>query len=1271
MVTTRRNSDDDVPNFEAMIAAAVANALPNLTAALRTQITNDIRNGAESSGGSGGGGDATPQGIHVWIERFNKLKPLAFRSASHSPAEARRLDYAYGEVVFQVMGLSRQFKTSYFPTSEQQRYEREYGSIYQLDQREFREIHERFTRIVNTEYTNVAQVAAAARNIELLHESGNSNKRDRDGNRIQNRGQGQQENKGRHDQDRSSWQITPIPTCSTLVVIHGHGMVGSQRATLNCYASARTVIFGNVPPTLNLLSMVPQHRLIPLLKLKELKGAVQEMLENVLYKTHIFTWGAPVLFVKKKDGIKSLVELKYREHQPVSSRLALPHYPADEKGLKTLPSGSVVISEYTVKHTKKGWVVFSDATCVTGSLHDLERIGCELCVTRLLMVYWASMRIESNLMLQIKEAQRDDGELWAIVQNVEDGKHTEYSVNDDGVVWFEDRLCVPNDQDEIFMDFVTGLPTTQKRHDAIWVVVDQLTKFAHFLPIRKNYGISKLAEIFRQEIVRLHGTPTSIMSDRDPKFTSLVLFWKDLQKAWGTRLKFSTQAFHPLNRMDHQKRFKGVGNIIKRKEVTIQLLEDMLWLVLWNGHVVGMNICAWWSLPTLKSLHASNTKAAPFELLYDSSPDMSFPRNQILSDRQERVMRNKDIPFVKILWKNHPSVRLPGDRRVYAATLSSFLCLVRDPKVYVSFLKGLQKALREKPRLKFSTAFHPQTDGQSERTIQLGRYVRLIEITNEKVAVAKEKLKEARSRQKSYADKHRRDLEFQVGDLVHLDHEDLEQLDEFDLEEMDLKWQVAMISMRLKKFYKKTGRRLQFDAKEPVGFDKTKVECFNFHNTGHFAREFRLKGNQESRRRDAGNTGYRAKDNERRPGKQEEHKALVTLDGEGVDWTGHAEDEQENFALMAYSNSGSDTEVKSCSKECVESYAKLKKLYDEQREQLGDASIEIQAYTQALKKVEAQLVTHQKNQLWYEEKIRFMKIDLDDKTDVLTYHKKLLAEAVKEKEELKTKVENFQSSSKGLSKLLNSQMCTRDESGLGYGNQIHEGVLSYEKEVLESVFDSRSSDVEDSLVYDRFANVEGMHAVPPPMTGNYMPSGPDREVDDSMFTYGLKQSKTSESDTQTSNFDSCESNSSVETLESVPELVVVEPKVCGVNLGFVFCSGAGEREWDGMMNSGVGCLGGKVRIYQKSQENRQKRANTDTRNGRAQKKPRTQSQSQEKSTLKRAQGVTITDCHAGNPCVHICDPTAKANDPIIEGMDSRDCQELVTDFRPRTFLRVL
>ncbi|GKB06354.1 putative ribonuclease H-like domain-containing protein [Tanacetum coccineum] len=122
-------------------------------------------------------------------------------------------------------------------------------------------------------------------------------------------------------------------------------------------------------------------------------------------------------------------------------------------------------------------------------------------------------------------------------------------------------------------------------------------------------------------------------------------------------------------------------------------------------------------------------------------------------------------------------------------------------------------------------------------------------------------------------------------------------------------------------------------------------------------------------------------------------------------------------------------------------------------------------------------------------------------------------------------------------------MSAKDKSGLGYGDQIHEGVLSYENEVFQSVFDSRSSDVEDSLMYDRFVKVEGMHAVPSLMTGNYMSPKSNFGIDESNFTYGPKQSKTSESVANTSDFNSCETNSSVETLESVPEPVVVEPKV--------------------------------------------------------------------------------------------------------------------------------
>nr|GEX83934.1 xylulose kinase-1 [Tanacetum cinerariifolium] len=111
------------------------------------------------------------------------------------------------------------------------------------------------------------------------------------------------------------------------------------------------------------------------------------------------------------------------------------------------------------------------------------------------------------------------------------------------------------------------------------------------------------------------------------------------------------------------------------------------------------------------------------------------------------------------------------------------------------------------------------------------------------------------------------------------------------------------------------------------------------------------KGNQDSRRRDVGYNGSKARDNGRRPAYQDDSKALVTIDGKDIDWSGHVKEDDQNYAMMAYSsiNSGSDNEVKSCSKTCEESYARLKKLYDEQRDKLGDASVEITAYTLALK----------------------------------------------------------------------------------------------------------------------------------------------------------------------------------------------------------------------------------------------------------------------------------------------------------------------------------
>jgi hypothetical protein len=92
------------------------------------------------------------------------------------------------------------------------------------------------------------------------------------------------------------------------------------------------------------------------------------------------------------------------------------------------------------------------------------------------------------------------------------------------------------------MDFIVGLPLTARRHDSIFVVVDTLTKSAHFIPVHTTYQAPDIARVFISEIVRLHGMPKRIISDRGSVFTGQ--FWMSFQEALGTQLNFST-AYHP------------------------------------------------------------------------------------------------------------------------------------------------------------------------------------------------------------------------------------------------------------------------------------------------------------------------------------------------------------------------------------------------------------------------------------------------------------------------------------------------------------------------------------------------------------------------------------------------------------------------------------------------------------------------------------------------------------------------------------------------------
>ena len=351
----------------------------------------------------------------------------------------------------------------------------------------------------------------------------------------------------------------------------------------------------------------------------------------------------------------------------------------------------------------------------------------------------AELVARPNLLNRVLEAQKKDEKISSIIDQIIDGKETEFAVNENGVLCYKARVCVPDDDelrktileeahsgsfaihhgstkmyqdlkmsfwssgmkrdvsefvtkclvcqrvkaehqvpsgllqpiripewkwDRITMDFVVGLPLTGRKHDSVWVIVDRLTKSAHFLPVRTDYSLDKLAELYIKEIVRLHGIPISIISDRDPRFTSR--FWGKLQEAMGTRLNFST-AFHPQT--DGQ------------SERVIQILEDML------------RSCA---------------------IDYEGSWD-------------------RHIPLAEFVYNNsfQSSIGMAPYEALYGRKCRTPLCWTE----------------------------------LSERKV-IGPD--LIRETEEKVKMIREKLKVATDRQKSYTDMKRKDIRYEVGEKVFL-----------------------------------------------------------------------------------------------------------------------------------------------------------------------------------------------------------------------------------------------------------------------------------------------------------------------------------------------------------------------------------------------------------------------------------------------------------------------------------------------------------------------
>jgi hypothetical protein len=218
--------------------------------------------------------------------------------------------------------------------------------------------------------------------------------------------------------------------------------------------------------------------------------------------------------------------------------------------------------------------------------------------------------------------------------------------------------------EDISMDFIVGLPNTPQKHDSIWVIIDRLTKTAHFIPVRTIYTTKKYAEVYLDQIVRLHGIPKTIISDRGPQF--IARFWEQLQSALGTKL-IRSSAYHPQT--DGQ------------TERVNQILEDMLRACVIH-YGTSWDKCLALAEFSYNNSYQSSLQMAPFEALYG---------------RRCRTPLN---------WSQ------TGERHIFGPDL-------------------------------------------------------VIE-AEDKVKIIQANLKTAQSRQKSYADKRRKPLQFQVGDFVYL-----------------------------------------------------------------------------------------------------------------------------------------------------------------------------------------------------------------------------------------------------------------------------------------------------------------------------------------------------------------------------------------------------------------------------------------------------------------------------------------------------------------------
>ncbi|GJW27548.1 putative ribonuclease H-like domain-containing protein [Tanacetum coccineum] len=260
-------------------------------------------------------------------------------------------------------------------------------------------------------------------------------------------------------------------------------------------------------------------------------------------------------------------------------------------------------------------------------------------------------------------------------------------------------------------------------------------------------------------------------------------------------------------------------------------------------------------------------------------------------------------------------------------------------------------------------------------------------------------------------------------------NEDLQQIHPNDMEEMDLRWQMDVLNIRARRFLKNTIRKLIVNGNETIGFDKSKMECYNYHKRGHFARECRAPRNQDNKNKEISRMSV--------PMKTSTIIDLVSYDGLGrYDWSDQTE-EGPNYALMAFSSSSPNLEVSNdsiCSKYCLETVELLKSQNDQLLKDLKKSELMVLGYKTGLESVEEKLKVCKTNESIYLQDIKGLKFEIHIEEITIRELRKKLEIVQKEKDGIQLNVDKSEHASKSLNKLIECQIVDNCKKGLGYEN---------------------------------------------------------------------------------------------------------------------------------------------------------------------------------------------------------------------------------------------